>query len=148
MRSRKSYLEKYFKTINQPKYIEAFSGKISKNGYITNVCSFIKLNPTDNLPLVDEQAEQNLELVAYTFTNDFTKLKEKLNPTILNSMQDVHKIDKDHSINIKIMKKIADIILPDVLEVRETEREFMGPVLYMENTKTKEYAFLLPQMRR
>lgn len=148
MRKRKSYLEKYFNTINNPKYIEAFSGKISKKGYITNVCSFIHLTGEDNLPLLEEQPEQNMELVAYTFTNTFTKLVEKLNPTLLNSMQEVHKIDKDHSINIKMMKKIADIILPDVLEIRESEKEYMGPVLYMENTKTKEYAFLLPQMRQ
>ena len=146
MRKRNSYLEKYFKTITKPEHIKAFSGKISKNGYITNVCSFIHLTGDEVLPLVDEQAEQNLELVAYTFTNSFTKLKEKLNPTVLNSMQEVNRIDKDHSINVKMMKKIADVILPDVLEIRESEREYMGPVLYMENTKTKEYAFLLPQM--
>ena len=147
MRRRKSYLEKYFKTITKPEHIKAFSGKISKNGYITNVCSYIHLTQDDNLPLVDDKAEQNLELVAYTFTNSFTKLVKKLNLDILSSMQEKHKIDKDHSINVKIMKKIADIILPDILEIRESEREYMGPVLYMENTKTKEYAFLLPQMK-
>ena len=78
MRKRKSYLEKYFKTIAKPEHIEAFSGKISKNGYITNVCSFIHLAGDDNLPLVDDKAEQNLELVAYTFTNSFTKFVKKL----------------------------------------------------------------------
>jgi len=147
MRRRKSYLEKYFKTITNPKHIEAFAGKISKNNYITNGCSYIHLTQDEKLPLVDEQGEQNLELVAYTFERSFITLKEKLNPDVLNSMQNAHKIDKNHSINMGMMKKIADIILPDVLEIRESEREYMGPVLYMENTKTKEYAFLLPQIK-
>lgn len=147
MRSRKSYLEKYFKTITKPEYVDLYSGKISKNGYINNACSIIKLNPTDNLPLLDEQGEHNIELVAYMFSNDYTKLGKTLDLNLLSSMQESYSIDKDHSIDIKMLKKIGDIILPDVLEVRETDREFMGPVIYLENTKTKEYAFLLPRMK-
>lgn len=149
MRSRKSYLEKYFNSIkdtDKTNYKEAFYGKISKEGSITNVYSLINLKNEETLPKMDENAQAAIGPVYHMFTTEYTNIDKTLDINLVKSSKDVEKFDKNYGMKMDLVKKIADVIKPDELEIRTCNREFQGPVIYFRNSKTQEDAYLLPTM--
>lgn len=115
-----------------------------ENGYlITDTCSIIKLNQTNDL-----QVEKDIFGLT-RFFEDFTMNFEKIEDLKLNfdlKTQDIliTEEEKRYSINIKLAKRIKRIINYNNVELLRKYNCGYNYVIKLENTKTQEIAFLLP----
>lgn len=115
-----------------------------ENGYlITDTCSIIKLNQTNDL-----QVEKDIFGLT-RFFEDFIMNYEKIEDLKLNfdlKTQDIliPEEEKRYSINIKLAKRIKRIINYNNVELLRKYNCGYNYVIKLENKKTKEIAFLLP----
>ena len=67
---------------------------------------------------------------------------KNLSLAVLDLKQDYRRINNECKMDIKMAKLISNVINPDIIEIRKSK--YRDLPIYLENTSTKEYAYLLP----
>lgn len=135
----KSYLKGSTRNILQENCFE------HDNGYlISDSFSIIKLNQTYDLKINND--ELGLSKLFDNFKDNYNTSYTFKNLNADN--EDRAPINETYSINVKLYNKIKSIIKADwctILEPNNKENNYAGaPIIKLENTKTKELAYLLP----
>ena len=143
----KVYLKSYYagmgKYNQQRQRLENKCFKMEDSYLISDSYSIICLNDNYNLEVSDYTIKHNVIKMYDSFKDNYIFKND-----ITLSDEEYTKIDDMYSIDNKKAKTIIKIIKADkisILEVKEYNY-FSGktPIIYLENTKTKEHAYLLP----
>lgn len=143
----KTYLKSYYaqmgKHNQQRQRLENKCFKMENSYLISDSYSIIALNDSYNLETSDDKLKDSVIKTYkgfkdnYTFKNDIT----------LND-EEYTKIDDLYSIGNKKAKTICKIIKADKVAILEPKEQLYytskNPIIYLENTKTKDYGYLLP----
>lgn len=80
------------------------------------------------------------------FRNEFDSLNEVFNTftELTDNEEMVEPIDNRYGINIKLFKKINSIIKADKYTILEFKNKFEKYIIKLENTRSGEYAYMLP----
>lgn len=107
---------------------------------ISDSYSIIVLNDNYGLDVISDK----YRLVR--FKSEFDSLNDVFKT--FNEIQDneemVEPIDSEYGINIKLFKKINNVIKADKYTVLEFRNRFEKYIIKLENTKSREYAYMLP----
>ena len=143
----KTYLKSYYasmgKNNQQRQRLQNKCFKIENNYLISDSFSIICLNDIYNLEVSSDGLKDSVIKMYkgfkdnYIFKNDIT----------LND-EEYTKIDDMYSIGNKKAKTICKIIKADKISILEPKEQLYysskNPIIYLENTKTKEHGYLLP----
>lgn len=143
----KTYLKSYYAQMgkhNQNKQrLENKCFKMENNYLISDSYSIICLNDSYNLEVSDDKLKESVINLYSSFKNNYIF---KNNITL--SDDKFTKIDDLYSIGNKKAKTIIKIIKADKISILEPKEQLYyfskNPMIYLENTKTKEHAYLLP----
>ena len=128
---------------NKKDYLKVNCFEYEKGYLVTDTCSIIKLNKTNDL-----QVEKDIMGIT-KFFEDFSMNYEKIEDLKLDfdlEEQDIliNEEKKRYAINIKLAKRIKRIINYNNVELLRKYNCGYNYVIKLENKKTKEIAFLLP----
>jgi hypothetical protein len=116
--------------------------KIDKYYVISDKYSIICLNDSNELNIIKENDTNAMYKSIKGFYEDFNNTTQKNEITPDYSTEAI-KIDKDYSIATKNLKEIKNLIKADKFFIRE-HGGYLKYIIEIRNTKTNEYAYLLP----
>lgn len=107
---------------------------------ISNSYSIVVLNDNYGLDIMSDKYG------LIRFRNEFDSLNDifKTFTELQNNEEMVEPIDSEYGINIKLFKKINTLIKADKYTILEFKNRFEKYIIKLENTKSGEYAYMLP----
>lgn len=107
---------------------------------ISNSYSIVVLNDNYGLDIMSDKYG------LIRFRNEFDSLNDifKTFTELQNNEEMVEPIDSEYGINIKLFKKINTLIKSDNYTILEFKNRFEKYIIKLENTKSGEYAYMLP----
>ena len=140
----KSYMNKGNKNELKTNCYRVFKTTFEKGYIISDTFSIIVLN--DNYDLHIEDFDKfGLEKMLDHFNNDFTNISEYIR--LYKDKDD--SIDENFAINHKLFDRIQKVIKGNKAYVLENNNkdDYMRYIIKIENTKTNEYAYMLPMRK-
>ena len=144
----KTYLRSYYagmgKCNQNRQRLENKCIKMENNYLISDSFSIICLNDNYNL---ETSSDEKLKDSIINLYNGFKDNYIFKNDITLND-EEFTKINNDYSIGNKKAKTICKIIKANKISILEPKEQLYftskNPIIYLENTKTKEHGYLLP----
>lgn len=143
----KRILNSYMKKKSNKELLKTNCFKYGDKYIVSDSYSVIVLN--DNYDLNVKDDKYNLYQFVENFKNNFDLSYTffKLNDSDIELGYGA--VTETHGINVKEFKKINNIIKGNCYAIynNQDKKSYMPFVIYLENNKTKEYAYLLPMRK-
>lgn len=133
-------LKRYLNNKTNKEVLKTSCVKDNDKYIISNSYSIVVLNDNYGLDIMSDKYG------LIRFRNEFDSLNDifKTFTELQNNEEMVEPIDSEYGINIKLFKKINTLIKADKYTILEFKNRFEKYIIKLENTKSGEYAYMLP----
>lgn len=136
----KANLKRYLNNKNNKEELKTSCVKDNDKYIISNSFSIVVLNDNYGLDVMSDKYG------LIRFRNEFDSLNDvfKTFKELQDNEEMVEPIDSKYGINIKLFKKINTLIKADKYTILEFKNRFEKYIIKLENTRSGEYAYMLP----
>ena len=133
-------LKRYLNNKNNKEELKTRCVKDNDKYIISNSYSIVVLNDNYGLDVMSDKYG------LIRFRNEFDSLNDvfKTFKELQDNEEMVEPIDSKYGINIKLFKKINTLIKADKYTILEFKNRFEKYIIKLENTRSGEYAYILP----
>ena len=133
-------LKRYLNNKNNKEELKTRCVKDNDKYIISNSYSIVVLNDNYGLDVMSDKYG------LIRFRNEFDSLNDvfKTFKELQDNEEMVEPIDSKYGINIKLFKKINTLINADKYTILEFKNRFERYIIKLENTRSGEYAYILP----
>lgn len=133
-------LKRYLNNKTNKELLKTSCVKDNDKYIISNSYSIVVLNDNYGLDIMSDKYG------LIRFRNEFDSLNDifKTFKELQDNEEMVEPIDSKYGINIKLFKKINTLIKADKYTILEFKNRFEKYIIKLENTKSGEYAYMLP----